>query len=54
MGHLGFTGTSLWIDLSAEAVIVLLTNRQHTREKKSRFELRPKVHDLVREAFEEG
>jgi len=54
VGHLGFTGTSLWIDLPAEAVVVLLTNRQHTHEKKSRFELRPTVHDLVREAFREG
>ena len=54
VGHLGFTGTSVWIDLPSEAVVVLLTNRQHTHEKKSRFELRPTVHDLIREAFEEG
>ena len=54
VGHLGFTGTSVWIDLPSEAVVVFLTNRQHTHEKKSRFELRPTVHDLVREAFEEG
>ncbi len=28
-GHLGFTGTSLWIDPVNERVFVLLTNRTH-------------------------
>ena len=28
-GHLGFTGTSLWIDPETERVFVLLTNRTH-------------------------
>jgi len=51
VGHLGFTGTSLWIDLEAEAVVVMLTNRVHLVAKRSRFELRPRVHDLIREAF---
>lgn len=54
VGHLGFTGTSLWIDLEAEAIVVLLTNRVHLIAKRSRFELRPTVHDLLREAFDEG
>jgi CubicO group peptidase (beta-lactamase class C family) len=51
VGHLGFTGTSLWIDLEAEAVVVMLTNRVHLVAKKSKFTLRPLIHDLVREAF---
>jgi len=51
VGHLGFTGTSLWIDLEREAVVVMLTNRVHLIAKRSRFELRPKIHDLVMEAF---
>jgi CubicO group peptidase (beta-lactamase class C family) len=51
VGHLGFTGTSLWIDLEAECVVVMLTNRVHLLAKKSRFGLRPVVHDLLREAF---
>jgi len=51
IGHLGFTGTSLWIDLDAEAIVVMLTNRVHLVAKKSRFTLRPRIHDLVREAF---
>jgi CubicO group peptidase (beta-lactamase class C family) len=54
IGHLGFTGTSLWIDLESEAVVVMLTNRVHQVAKRSRFELRPLIHDLVREAFAAG
>lgn len=30
-GHLGFTGTSCWLDPSRERVLILLTNRTHTR-----------------------
>jgi CubicO group peptidase (beta-lactamase class C family) len=30
-GHLGFTGTSCWIDPVRERVFILLTNRTHTR-----------------------
>jgi CubicO group peptidase (beta-lactamase class C family) len=52
VGHLGFTGTSLWIDLEGEAIVAMLTNRVHLVAKKSRFTLRPQVHDLIREAFE--
>jgi CubicO group peptidase (beta-lactamase class C family) len=51
IGHLGFTGTSLWIDLEAECVVVMLTHRVHLVAKKSRFGLRGEIHDLVREAF---
>ena len=29
VGHLGFTGTSLWIDAMRPRVYVLLTNRVH-------------------------
>jgi CubicO group peptidase (beta-lactamase class C family) len=54
VGHLGFTGTSLWIDLDREVVIALLTNRVHMIAKKSRFGLRPIVHDAIIEAFEAG
>jgi CubicO group peptidase (beta-lactamase class C family) len=51
IGHTGFTGTSLWIDLERGMVIVFLSNRIHLVAKRSRFELRPFVHDLVWEAF---
>lgn len=30
-GHLGFTGTSLWIDPVKERIFILLTNRTHAR-----------------------
>ena len=52
IGHTGFTGTSLWIDLERDTLVVLLANRVHLVAKKSRFELRPLVHDLILEAFE--
>jgi CubicO group peptidase (beta-lactamase class C family) len=51
IGHTGFTGTSLWIDLERGAVFVLLSNRVHLLAKRSRFELRREVHDLIWEAF---
>lgn len=31
-GHLGFTGTMLWIEPETERVFILLTNRTHARE----------------------
>lgn len=31
-GHLGFTGTSCWIDAEHERTFILLTNRTHARE----------------------
>ena len=31
-GHLGFTGTSLWIEPETERIYILLTNRTHARE----------------------
>jgi CubicO group peptidase (beta-lactamase class C family) len=50
IGHLGFTGTSLWIDLEREAIVVMLTNRVHLVAKRSKFGLRPEVHDFIMEA----
>jgi hypothetical protein len=32
----------------------MLTNRVHQIAKRSKFELRPIVHDLIREAFDAG
>lgn len=47
-GHLGFTGTSLWIDPDAGAVTALLTNRVHpTRENLAIRGARPWVHDAL-------
>ncbi len=50
VGHLGFTGTSFWIDLSRGVVIVLLTNRVHpTRRNEKIKEFRPIFHDTLME-----
>jgi CubicO group peptidase (beta-lactamase class C family) len=51
-GHLGFTGTSLWIDPDAELVGVLLTNRVHpTREHIAIRAARPAVYDALADAM---
>ncbi len=48
VGHLGFTGTSLWIDPDAEAIYVLLSNRVHpTREGDAIKALRRDFHRLA-------
>ncbi len=54
VGHLGFTGTSLWIDLEREAIVVMLTNRIHQVAKRSQFALRPKIHDAILEGLLAG
>ncbi len=52
IGHLGFSGTSLWIDLDAGVAIVLLTNRTWPDRKNQLIrEVRPTFHDAVREAL---
>jgi serine-type D-Ala-D-Ala carboxypeptidase len=51
IGHTGFTGTSLWIDLERGTVIVVLTNRVHLIVKRSQFVLRPEIHDLIYDSF---
>ncbi len=48
VGHLGFTGTSLWMDLERNVTIVLLTNRVHpTRENEKIHLFRPFIHDAA-------
>jgi CubicO group peptidase (beta-lactamase class C family) len=52
-GHLGYTGTSLWIDPVRELSVVLLTNR--TWPDCSNWaikQVRPKFHDAVVEALD--
>ncbi|MGD0955992.1 MAG: glycoside hydrolase family 3 N-terminal domain-containing protein [Candidatus Acidiferrales bacterium] len=51
-GHLGFTGTSLWIDPSRRLLVILLTNRVNpTRANEKIRQVRPAVHDAVVEAL---
>ncbi|HEY0785599.1 MAG TPA: serine hydrolase, partial [Acidobacteriaceae bacterium] len=56
IGHLGFTGTSLWLDPEQDLAVVLLTNRTWPiRHNILIRELRPKFHDLlVRAAAQTG
>lgn len=50
-GHLGYTGTSLWIDPDRQLSITLLTNRTWPDCSNQSIKLvRPKVHDAVAEA----
>jgi CubicO group peptidase (beta-lactamase class C family) len=48
-GHLGFTGTSVWLSPAADTAVVLLTNRVHPgREATAAIRaLRPAVHDAI-------
>lgn len=53
-GHLGFTGTSLWIDPDREAVVVVLTNRVcPTRDNVAIRAARPRAHDALFRLAEE-
>lgn len=50
VGHLGFTGGSIWVDLSTDLIAVALTNAVHPsaegkREAMARW--RPRLHDLL-------
>ena len=47
-GHLGFTGTSLWIDPNESIIVILLTNRVHpTRDREGIYGIRRKFHNEV-------
>lgn len=51
-GHLGYTGTSVWIDPEQDLEVVLLSNRVHpTRKNEVIREFRPMIHDLVYREF---
>jgi serine-type D-Ala-D-Ala carboxypeptidase len=47
-GHLGFTGTSIWIDPIRELEVIFLSNRVHpTRDNQAIKTFRPLLHDRV-------
>jgi CubicO group peptidase (beta-lactamase class C family) len=54
VGHLGFTGCSLWIDPARERWIVMLSNRVHpaipSNDRFKRF--RPMLHDAIADALD--
>ena len=52
VGHLGYTGTSLWIDFDKDVAVVLLTNRTYPYESqvgvsKKIQQVRPLFHDAM-------
>jgi CubicO group peptidase (beta-lactamase class C family) len=49
VGHLGFTGTSFWLDLKLGQMVVLLTNRVHLgRDDKAKIQaFRPRFHEAA-------
>jgi CubicO group peptidase (beta-lactamase class C family) len=48
VGHLGFTGTSFWMDLEKEVNVILVTNRIHPSRENVRIRgFRPIIHDMV-------
>lgn len=52
VGHLGYTGTSFWMELATGIHIVLLTNRTHPyRFKEGIKAFRPTIHDAVMTAI---
>ncbi len=52
IGHLGYSGCSLWLDREAQTGIVLLTNRTWPdRANDAIRQLRPIFHDAVRKAL---
>jgi serine-type D-Ala-D-Ala carboxypeptidase len=52
VGHLGYSGCSLWIDRDAGLAVVLLTNRTWPNRESQRIRtVRPAFHDAVRTAL---
>jgi len=48
VGHLGFTGTSFWMDLEKSIIIILLTNRVHPSRNNIKIRhFRPQIHDII-------
>ncbi len=48
VGHLGYTGTSVWVDRDRGVHVVLLSNRVHPNPANEKIKLfRPKLHDAV-------
>jgi CubicO group peptidase (beta-lactamase class C family) len=53
IGHLGYSGCSLWIDLDHRIAVVLLTNRTWPdRQNQLIREVRPAFHDAIRAALD--
>lgn len=52
IGHLGFTGTSMWFDLKTGWEVIFLTNRVHPDPKNEKIKrFRPYLHDEVAKLY---
>jgi len=48
VGHLGFSGTSVWLDLEHDRHVILLSNRIHpSRDNDQIKAFRPFIHDVI-------
>jgi CubicO group peptidase (beta-lactamase class C family) len=48
VGHLGFTGTSIWMDLDRDVIVIFLTNRVHPARNNEKIKtFRPILHDAI-------
>jgi CubicO group peptidase (beta-lactamase class C family) len=53
VGHLGFTGTSIWIEPQREIAVTILSNRVHPRRDNEAIrEFRPLIHDRIMEVLD--
>lgn len=52
VGHTGFTGTSVWIDLQRGITVIFLANRIHpSRSNEKIRQFRPQLHNLIMHEF---
>jgi CubicO group peptidase (beta-lactamase class C family) len=52
VGHTGFTGTSIWMDLEKDVIAILLSNRVHPKRDNDKIkQFRPVFHDAVMESL---
>jgi len=52
VGHLGFTGTSFWMDLERSVIVILLTNRIHPSRDNIKIKaFRPEIHNAIMESL---
>lgn len=52
IGHMGYTGCSIWIDLDRRFWVILLTNRIHPSTANEKIKsFRPRIHNLIWKEF---
>ena len=53
-GHLGFTGTAIWVDPKYQLIYILLSNRTYPSENNKKFiqwNIRTRILDLIYQSF---